>query len=157
ELFWAYEVEEAVIGELFRMTYLGDEENVKSTGMNVRDSLAEELKKANARLNSYYARLDKIESGESDELPDIVEEKIQEISRQIKSIKAQLHSEDEKQKISRKVGKARELFRTIKISWESMNDKERRNVCQELIDRIIINKNGSIDVHLKLQSCFAGK
>ena len=46
ELFWAYEIEEAVIGELFRMTYLGDEENVKAAGINVRDSLAEELKKA---------------------------------------------------------------------------------------------------------------
>ena len=155
ELFWAYEIEEAVIGELFRMTYLGDEDNVKSAGINVRDSLTEELKKANARLNSYYARLDKIESGESEELPDIIEEKIQEISRQIKSIKAQLQSEDEKQKISRKVGKARELFRTIKTAWETMTDKEKQSVCQELIDRIIINKDGTIDVHLKLQSCFA--
>ena len=66
-------------------------------------------------------------------------------------------SEEEKKKISRKVEKAKSLFRTLEATWPHMTDKEKQSVCQELIDRIVIHKDGVIDVHLKLRSYLINK
>ena len=66
-------------------------------------------------------------------------------------------SEEEKKKILRKVEKAKSIFRTLESTWPHMTDKEKQSVCQELIDRIVIHKDGVIDVHLKLRSYLINK
>ena len=152
DLYWASDVENAVIQELFKMTYLGNVERKKSTYSYVGLSLQEELKKASNLISSYYRRLEAIESGESAELPEVIQERIQELSKKIRSLQAQINSEEEKKKIARKVEKAKSIFRNIEGTWQHMTDKEKQSVCRELIDRIEIHKNGIVDVHLKLRS-----
>ena len=152
DLYWATDVENAVIQELFKMTYLGNVERKKSTYSYVGLSLQEELKKASNLISSYYRRLEAIESGESAELPEVIQERIQELSKKIRSLQAQINSEEEKKKIAKKVEKAKNIFRNIEGTWQHMTDKEKQSVCRELIDRIEIHKNGIVDVHLKLRS-----
>ena len=60
--------------------------------------------------------------------------------------------EEEKKRISRKIEKAKAIFRNLESSWPHMTDKEKQSVCQELIDRVVIHKDGFVDVHLKLRS-----
>ena len=150
EYFWASDVEDAVIAELFRMTYLGNEDKKKSaTYIDPSESLARELKEAKRKLSRLYD-LD-------DDDDEVLVEKIQALRTRIKQLQHQLTSEEEKKKISRKVEKAKSLFRSLESTWCHMTDKEKQSVCQELIDRIIIHKDGVIDVHLKLRSYLINK
>ena len=157
DLYWASDIEDAVIQELFKMTYFGDVQRKKTAYRDVGQSLQEELKKASNLITSYYRRLEAIENGESVELPEVIQERIQELSKKIRSLQAQISSEEEKKKIARKVEKAKNIFRNIEGTWPHMTDKEKQSVCQELIDRIEIHKNGIVDVHLKLRSYLSDK
>lgn len=157
ELFWASDIENAVIQELFKMTYFAKEENKKTATKSVAESLKAEIASIRKVLSKYYERRDAIDAGKSDELLDVVEEKIQENSRKLRSLQDQLKSEEEKKSISRKVEKAKGILRTLESTWSEMSAKERQSVCQELIDRIVIYKEAVVDVHLKLRSFLANK
>jgi hypothetical protein len=90
---------------------------------------------------------------EDDEAEDeVLKAKILKIKTHIKELKAQLNDEEEKAEIMRKVEKAKKIFRTLDSAWKHMSAKEKQSVCQELIDRIEIYKDGVVDVHLKLRS-----
>lgn len=157
ELFWASDIEDAVIGELFKMTYLAKQDNKKTAAVSVAETLRAELSATKKVLGDYYGRREAIIAGRSDELPDVIDESIQEYSRKYRSLQAQLKSEEEKKNISRKVNKAREILRTLESTWSEMSAKEKQSVCQELIDRIVIYKDATVDVHLKLRSFLANK
>lgn len=150
EYFWAPDVENAVISELFRMTYLANENTKKSAAyIDPSESLAKELKEAKRKLSRLYDL--------EDEDDDVLVDKIYALRERIKQLNYQLTSEEEKKKISRKVEKAKSIFRTLEATWSHMTDKEKQSVCQELIDRVVIHKDGVIDVHLKLRSYLINK
>lgn len=150
EYFWASDVEEAVIAELFRMTYLGNEDKKKlATYIDPTEALEREWKEAKRKLSRLYD-LD-------DDDDEVLLEKIQALRSRIKQLQHQINSEEEKKKIMRKVEKAKSIFRSLESTWPHMTDKERQSVCQELIDRVVIHKDGVIDVHLKLRSYLVNK
>ena len=144
ERFWASDVEDAVIAELFRLTYLG---NVETTKADIQidpiEALTKELKEAKRKLSRLYD----LDDGDD----EVLTEKILELRSRIRDIQHQITSEDARKKISRRVERARKVFRTIEGAWPSMSAKERQAVCQELIDRVVIYKNNIIHVHLKLR------
>lgn len=145
EYYWASDVEDAVIAELFRMTYLGNTDKKKSTAyIDPTEALAKELKDMKRKLSRLY----ELDDGDD----DVLLEKIQTFRNRIKQLENQITSEEEKKKISRKIEKAKSLFRSLESTWPHMTDKEKQSVCQELIDRIVIHKGGFVDVHLKLRS-----
>ena len=150
ERYWAVDIENAVINELFRMTYLGDKETKKQVStFDPIAALKKEIEIAKAehkRLIDYYAKL------KEDQDDEILEATMQESNDRIKSLNRQLNDEEEKAEIMRKVEKAKNIFRTLDSAWGHMTDKEKQSVCQELIDRIEIHKDGVVDVHLKLRS-----
>lgn len=150
ERYWAVDIENAVISELFRMTYLGDKETKKQVStFDPIAALKKEIEIAKAehkRLIDYYAKL------KEDQDDEILEATMQESNDRIKSLNRQLNDEEEKAEIMRKVEKAKNIFRTLDSAWGHMTDKEKQSVCQELIDRIEIHKDGVVDVHLKLRS-----
>lgn len=149
EYFWASDVEEAVIAELFRMTYLANEEQKKSiTYIDPTEALARERKTAAQKLSRLYDLYGSSDGSED----DILAEKIQAAKDRLRQLDAQISSEEEKKKISRKIEKAKAIFRNLESSWPHMTDKEKQSVCQELIDRVVIHKDGFVDVHLKLRS-----
>lgn len=144
--FWANDVETAVVSELFRLSYLGNEENKKSA--NTVEPIGVLLKE----LSAERKRLSRLYDFDDDDSDDVLKEKIQDCKRRIANIQKQISDEEEKKLIGRKVDNARKIFRTLKDTWPEMNEKEKQTVCQELIDRVIIYKDGTIDVHLKLKS-----
>lgn len=150
ERFWASDVEDAVIAELFRMTYLGNEDTKKTTAhIDPTETLARDLKESKRKLSRLYD----LDDGDD----EVLIEKIQMLRTRIKQLQHQINSEEEKKKISRKIEKAKSIFRTLESTWPHMTDKEKQSVCQELVDRIVIHKEGVIDVHLKLRSYLGNK
>ena len=134
-----------MIAELFRMTYLGNDDTKKSASyIDPTESLTRDLKEAKRKLSRLYDL--------EDDDDEVLLEKIQSLRSRIKNLQHQITSEEEKKRITRKVEKAKTIFRSLESTWPHMTDKERQSVCQELIDRIVIHKDGVIDVHLKLRS-----
>ena len=153
EKYWQSDIEGAVIAELFRLTYLGSEAQKTAPAFDPMAALNEELIKEQRKLSRLY-EFEDTEGGESD---DVLADKILNTRKRINDIKSQIESEREQIKIRRKVGRAIEIFRTLKGGWDHMSQKEKQSVCQELIDRAVIYKNGTVDVHLKLRSYLMNK
>ena len=146
ERFWSHEVEQAVINELFQLRYLGMAENKKTVStIDPVAVLQKELAAEKRRLSHLY-------DFDDDENDEVLREKVAEFRKRILSIEAQIREEEENASIQKRVDKAKTILRTLQSTWPHMTDLERQIICQELIDRVEIYKDGTIDVHLKLKS-----
>lgn len=146
--YWQSDIENAVIAELFRFSYLGDKSKRKTkTTFDPILALAEELQKEQRKLSRLYDF--------EDEMDDVLTEKILNTRKRINDLKVQIESEKEQEKIKRKIKRAETIFQTIKSAWGEMTQKERQAICQELIEKIVVYKNGTVDVHLRLRSYLA--
>lgn len=147
ERFRSEDVEQAVISELFRLSYLGLENNKKTAGaIDPVGVLQKELAAERRRLSRLY------DFEDEDEPDDVLYEKIQEVKKRMLSLEAQIRNEETQASIDKKLRRAKKLLRTLQSTWPHMSDAERQSACQELIDRVVIYKDGTIDVHLKLKS-----
>lgn len=147
ERYWTDDVEQAVIQELFRLTYLGNDENKKTANsVDPISVLQKELSTERRRLSRLY------DFEDEDETDDVLREKILDVKKRMLHIEAQIREEEEKSSIDKKIRKARGVLRTLQSTWPHMSELERQTVCRELIDRVVIYKDGVIDVHLKLKS-----
>jgi len=152
ERYWSEDVEQAVISELFRLSYLGQEKNKKAEGsIDPVGVLQRELATERKRLSRLY------DFEDEDEPDDVLREKILETKKRMLNIEAQIRNEETQASIDKKLRKARKILRTLQSTWPHMTDQERQTVCQELIDRVILYKDGTIDVHLKLRNYLQSK
>lgn len=145
EKYWQSDIENAVINELFSLSYLGNEKNKKTV------SLLDPIVSLNAELKKEMQKLSRLYDFEDDD-DEVLKEKILNSRRRINELKTQIASEEEQKKIKKKVEKAKEIFSTLKGTWKHMTPKEQQSVCRELIDKVVVYKNGTVDVHLKLKS-----
>lgn len=152
EKYWQSDIENAVISELFKLTYLSSNSKKTVSTIDPIVVLNEQLKKEMQKLSKLYDFDD-----DNDEPDDVLKDKILNTRRRINDLKAQIDSENEQANIKRKVAKAKDILRSLEGTWDHMTPKERQAVCQELIDRIIIYKDGTVDVHLKLRSYLINK
>ena len=146
ERFWCKDVEQAVIDELFRLKYLGQPDTRKTE--NSVDNIAvlqKELAAARKRLSRLY------DFEDEDETDDVLSEKILDARQRVRNIEAQIREEERYSTIERKKQKIKGILRTLQSTWPEMNDVQRQSTCQQLIDRVIIYKDGSIDVKLQLR------
>lgn len=146
ELFWAADVEEAVIQELFRLKFLEDpSKKDASPFVDPSEVLLKQIAGAKRKLNRLY-------DFEDDEEDSVLEEKIQTLRAQIRDLEKQLENEEQKDKIARRLQKAATILKNLENTWPKMSGKERQAVCQELIERVEIYKTGRISVSLKLRN-----
>ena len=146
--YWQSDIEEAVIAELFKFSYLGDNTKKKAEAtFNPIQALTEELQKEERKLSRLYDFDDS-----SDEPDDVLTDKILNTRKRINNLKAQIESEREQEKIKRKIKRAEKIFNNLESAWNSMTPKEKQAVCQELIEKVIIYKDSTVDVHLRLRS-----
>jgi site-specific DNA recombinase len=152
EKYWQSDIEKAVIDELFKLSYLGDQSKKKTaTTLNPIEVLQNSLKEQEAKLKKYYNH------SEGADEDDIIFDLIRETRLKIKSLKSQIASEKEQQKIKQKVKRAKIILGSLEDTWGKMSQKEKQAVCQELIEKVIVYKNGTIDIHLRLRSYLAKK
>jgi hypothetical protein len=146
ERFWACDVEEAVVETLFQMSYLASQQPSSSKPhFNPMEAIMRELKAEKMKLGRLYDFDDEDED-------DVLKDKILVTKARIKELERQLHDEQQKATITKKVEQAKNIIRNLKAQWPNMTAQERQNVCQELIEKIVIYKDCTIDVRLKLRS-----
>lgn len=147
EKYWQSDIEEAVISELFKLSYLGDKSKKKTaTTLNPIEVLQDLLNEEEKNLIKYYKL-----STDADE-EDAIFDLISKTRLKIKQLKSQIESEKEQQKIKQKVKRAKVILGSLKDTWEKMTQKEKQAVCQELIEKVVVYKDATIDVHLRLRS-----
>ena len=150
--YWQSDVENAVVAELFRMSYLGDEDIEKTAPLlDPIKALEKELKSAKTYLSSLieqYARY--AVDNNSNTLREIYEDKINDANLKVISLENAIKNEEEQIAIKRKIKKAKDIFRNLKDTWALMTAAEKQKVCRELIKEICIYKDGTVDVHLRL-------
>ena len=146
ERFWASDVEDAVVQELFRMKYLGfDTVNANKPHFNPMEAIMKELKAEKTKLGRLY------DFDDEDEDDEVLRDKIRTTKAKIKELERQLSDEQQKASISKRVGKAKKLILNLQDQWPTMTQQERQNACQDLIEKIVIYKDCSLDIQLKLR------
>lgn len=147
ERFWASDVEEAVIHQLFQLSFLGKAEPSNSKPhFNPMEAMLRELKAEKNKLSRLYDFDD-----EEDE-DDVLRDKIRAVKARIKELERQLTDEQKRASIQKKIEKSKNIMRDLEQQWPHMTPAEQQNVCQELIDKIVIYKDCTIDVQLKLRN-----
>ena len=144
ERFWAEDVEKAVVDSLLEFRYIADESNTKTKTIDPLETIEEEIRKEKRRLERLY-------DFDDDGYDEILRDKILKSRKRIETLEEQLKSSVAQSRLRRRINNACEILRTLKDTWQTMDDKERHNVCEELIDRIVVNKDGTVDVHLKIE------
>ena len=151
--YWQSDIEDAVITQLFKLSYLGDKSKRKmETKFDPISALNEEIVKEQRKLNRLY---DFEET--ADEPDDVLLDKIINTRKRINDLKAQIESEKEQEKIRRKIKRAEKIFRNLESSWNSMTQKEKQSVFKELIEKVMVYKDGTVNVYLRLRSYLTGK
>lgn len=145
ERFWASDIEDAVVQQLFQMSFLGNDDR-STPHFNPMEALMRELKAEKAKLSKLY------DFEDEDDEDDVLLDKIRTVKARIKELERQLSDEQKKSSISKKVAKSKKLISTLKDQWPNMTAQERQNACQELIEKIVIYKDCTIDIQLKLRS-----
>lgn len=146
ERFWASDVEDAVAEALFEMRYLGNAEDRKSPiFLDPFGAIERELKSIKAKIS----RLLDLEDDFDD---DVLREKLQALSARKRELQRQLQDEQAKQSLQKRVEHAQETLRTLKETWPAMTPAMRQSTCRDLIEKVVIDKDKGIRIHLKLQS-----
>ena len=149
EKYWQSDIEEAVVKELFKLGTLLSPVKKEGRELLAFDpvaTLSEELKKEKRKLAKLY---DFEDDSDDDE---ILKEKIIETRRKITSLTEQIELEQEQKNIARRLNRAQSIVCNLEDGWDSLSSKKKKDICRELIDRVVVNKNGTLDVHLKLES-----
>lgn len=146
--YYADDIEEAVIGELFRVAYLNNKsvkhtvsqyEVVENLKLNLRRK-QDEIK----RLYNVYA-----EKG-NEQLLEVITEREKEIER----LQQTIEDENKKSSITYRLERSRELLRDLENSWSGMTMEDKKSICNHIIDQIIISGASgkpSITVKFNLQ------
>ena len=146
--YFAEDVEEAVVQELFQMSYLNNKNTKKTVSQfEVLDNLKLKIRRKQEeikRLYNVYA-----EKG-TEQLLEFIGEREQEIDR----LQEATLNESKESTIAIKIEHSREILHKLQKSWGVMSIEEKKHVCDQLIDKIIIsgaNGEPSITVKFKLQ------
>ena len=146
ERFWSRDIEQAVVEELFRLKYLGQPDNRKSENhVDTVAVLQKELAAERKRLSRLY------DFEDEDEPDDVLSEKIFDAKQRIRHIEAQIREEERYSTIEKRRKKVEDILRDLKSTWPEMNEVQRQSTCQQLIDRVIIYRDGTVDVKLQLR------
>ena len=104
-----------------------------------------ELKAEKAKLGRLY------DFDDGDDEDDVLRDKIRATKDRIKELERQLSDEQQKASISKKVEKSKALILSLQDQWPQMTPQDRQIACRELIEKIVIYKDQTIDIRLKLR------
>lgn len=157
--YWATEIENAVLSQLFEMSYLADAAATKAASfvdpITVQE---EELKKMTRRLSRLYDQMADLNADGED--CEILREKILTTRNRKRELELWLKDADAQQRLYKKVERAKTLLRTLKDTWEYFSPEEKQAVLRELIKSVKIYTEGEdtiVDVDLKLHSYLVSK
>ena len=151
--FFAKDVEDAIIKQLFSYKIKFDTTKKKSNVDNILDNLKKQLVTLENKYD-YYSRLvmeNEInpKKGESAKKKDRAQ--LDKINEDLFNLEAQIKEEESKQLVTKQVKKAEDILANLESTWKYMSAGQKRNVCRELIERATIYKDNRIELRLKLE------
>jgi site-specific DNA recombinase len=151
--FFAKDVEDAIIKQLFSYKIKFDTTKKKSNVDNILDNLKKQLVILENKYD-YYSRLvmeNEInpQKGESAKKRDRAQ--LDKINQDLFNLEAQIKEEESKQLVTKQVKKAEDTLANLESTWKYMSAEQKRNVCRELIERATIYKDNRIELKLKLE------
>jgi len=147
-LFWQHDIEKVVVESLFQLSHKVNDETVKmEQQINSLESLKKQLEIEKRKLSKLYD----FDDGSDD---DILTEKILNCRKKITDLQQQIMSVQENEIIINQTNKINDITKNLQSTWNLMTDKEKQSICRELIDRVVINKTGVIDVYFKSDFIF---
>ncbi len=151
--FWAKDVEDAIIKQLFSYKIKFDTTNKKSNIDNVLDNLKKQLVTLENKY-AYYSRLvaeDEIDPTRSEAAKRTNRSQLEKLNKDLFDLEAQIKEEEGKQLITKQIKQAEDILANLEGTWKYMSAKQKRNVCRELIERATIYKDNRIELKLKLE------
>lgn len=151
ELFWANDIEEHVVQALFDMKYLADESESKTPSY---------ISNVTKQIESEIADIDKLVANavQTMVITGNAPEAVAEYNKHVKAREAKrklLADQKRKELIAQQIVAAKNTLRNLQSTWEYMTPEERQTVCRELIEKVVIYKNGNVDLRLHLNSYLA--
>lgn len=150
EKFWASDIEAAVVQQLFTLSYICRSDTSARPPVNPLETITKELKSVNAKLSRLYDLDD-------DDEDDVLMQKIQDLRSRKRELERQINDESARMVLEKKVERTRNILRTLEGQWPNMTNQERQSICQELIEKIVIYKDCSLDIRIKLGKYFENK
>lgn len=139
---WAYEVEEAVLSDLFSHGADGIDGDLKSPEEDIRDMLSKSREQAARRLKNLY----RLYSQDGD---DTLSEMIGEVKREISELDRKIADRDFAEKSYAEREEKRRELSGISEAWEYMTYTEKQNVLRSYIEKIVITYNRT-DIYYRL-------
>lgn len=137
ETFWADEIEDLVLKDIFSLNLKSAEKPKSSLSENnvlkILSLRKEELEKKLKKLYILFS--------ESDD--DILLETIEDIKNEIIAVENQISAESKNNTIKNKIKKTKKQIKDLKNSWEYMTPGEKREIIRSLIEKIILKPNGA--------------
>ncbi len=148
ERYFAKDIEKAVVENIFELAYINDRNNTKTQSQidmyavlkNETEKKERELK----RLYNIYA------NGGSQTLLSVIAEREKEIA----DLRNNIKNETEIKKKQTRAVKNDNILKTIRAAWKDMTPEEKKGVCNELIDRVVITGTDAgpkLDIYFKIQ------
>ncbi len=150
--YYAKDIEDIVIRELFRLSYINQDNKKTVTDFDIISSLEKEIEKNQKALNK--ATMEYAMSDTDSAKGKAYAATIDRLSEEIERLVSQVKSEREKRNIKRKIEKTKSTIKNLADAWPHMTDEERRTVCREVIDRIVITHTDGdpeISIHFHLE------
>ena len=151
--FWAKDVEDAIIKQLFSYKIKFDTTKKKSNIDNVLDNLKKQLVSLE-KSYAYYSRLvakDEIDPTRSETSKRDNRNNLERVNKELFDLEAQIKEEESKQLITKQIKQTEDILANLEGTWKYMSATQKRNVCRELIERATIYKDNRIELKLKLE------
>ena len=141
--YFADEVEQAVLNEIFALSYSDVKNASEKNQISVTDTLNKQYNSVAAELKSLYRLYAKNED-------EILLESINELKQEAEKIKKEITAEKEKKAVTEKIKSAKKLLKTLPEAWQYMTDKEKQTAVRRLVNRVVLT-HGSVDVYFSLE------
>ena len=148
ERYSAADIEAEVIKNIFELSYINDQKNTKREScIEVYAALKKEIDKKEKELKRLY----NIYAEESSQtLLSVISDREKEIS----DLKESIKNETEIKKKKTQAARNNSILKTIRSAWGNMLPEEKKGVCNELIDRVVITGTDAgpkLDIYFKIQ------
>ncbi len=144
--FWADEVEDAVIKDLFRVSLSYNNENSME---NKKQPEVTALELLHEQYDCIANKIKRLYNLYAESANDLLLETIKENQKELKNIQSQIEIEQKRNTLTNKFAEKKEKLKDIEQVWNLYTIKEKQEVLRLFIDKIIINEE-HVDIHYNM-------
>ncbi len=130
---WAEVLEDIVTNDIFSLKFK-KENNKETESKSILEILLDQEKKLAEKLKRLY-----LIYAESDD--EVLTETINEIKKNLESVREKLVQERERQTISKNINEIKKRLDSLDETWEYMTNEERRNIVKSCVSEIVVSNN----------------